>query len=331
MAYMTDLAPSQANLVVDVLSRHWRIKVSAIRTRFGVSRATWRVGQFYWLAQAEHVRFTDLSRQAKLLTPLNQYLKTERIPLSIPEIIASQAGDVLVDAAGYVWCLTHHLPCFHPAVDDAGVYPALTEGLARFHRIVRAFLNSESLDVPDDICVRTRQTIDRLTSEAFVAFTSDPREKHILQSAAAWLLPGLDSLERLPRQIVHGDWTSRNVLSQRDDREMHLTGVLDFEAMAWDPACVDVANTCSTLLMWSGLDRLEERIEGVVKTYEHSGGVDFEREDIHIAMLAHWFCHYSNWRDRVQRGEFGHEVKDRLCFRISSVLSYLANGGGGPH
>jgi Ser/Thr protein kinase RdoA (MazF antagonist) len=328
---MTDLGPAQENLVGDVLSRHWRIKEPTIRTPLGVSRATWRVGKFYWLAQAEHVRFAELSRQAKLLTQLNKYLNTESISLSIPEIIASRAGHVLVHDAGYVWCLTRHLPGFHPAVNDAGVYSALTEGLARFHRIVRAFPKSESLHVPDGICVRTRQTIDRLTSDAFVAFTSDPREEHILQSAAAWLLPRLDSLERLPRQIVHGDWTPRNVLFQRDDREMHLTGVLDFEEMAWDPVCVDVANTCSTLLMWSGLDRLEERIEDVVKTYEHSAGVEFEREDVHTAMLAHWFCHYWNWRDRLQSGEFGHEVKDRLCSRISSVLSYLADGGGVPH
>lgn len=328
---MTHLAPSQENLVGDVLSRHWRIKEPTIRASLGVSRATWRVGKFYWLAQAERVRIAELSRQAKLLTQLNQYLKTESIPLSIPEIVASEAGDVLVDDAGYVWCLTRHLPGFHPEVGDASVYPALTEGLARFHSIVRAFPKSESLDVPDGICVRTRQTIDRLTAEAFVAFTSDPREKHILPNAAAWLLPRLDSLERLPRQIVHGDWTPRNVLFQRHDREMHLTGVLDFEAMAWDPACVDVANTCSTLLMWSGLDRLEERIEGVLKTYEHSAGVDFDRKDIHTAMLAHWFCHYWNWRDRLQFGEFGHEVKDRLCFRISSVLSYLENGARASH
>lgn len=327
MAYMTDVAPSQADLVADILFRHWRIKELTLRTSLGVSRATWRVGKWYWLAQAEHVRFAELSRQAELLTHLGQYLEMEGIPLSVPEMKASQAGDLLVDDAGYVWCLTRHLPGFHPAADDAGVYLALTEGLARFHRVVRAFQKPESLHIPDGICVRTRQNIDRLATEKFVACTSDLRERDILQNAAAWLLPRLDGFERLPRQLVHGDWTPRNVLFQSDDRGMHLTGVLDFEAMAWDPACVDVANTCSTLLMWSGLDRLEERIEGVVKTYGRSAGVDLGRTDIHTSMLAHWFCHYWNWRDRLQFGEFGHEVRDRLCYRISSVLSYLANGG----
>lgn len=328
---MTDLGPSETNMVADVLSRHWRVEEPAIRTPLGVSRATWRVGKLYWLAQAEHVRFAELSRQAKLLTHLNQYLKIGGIPLSVPEIIASRTGDLLVVDFGYVWCLTRHLHGFHPAVDDAGAYSALAEGLARFHRIVRAFPKPESLHIPNGICVRARQNIDRFTGEAFVACTSDARERHILQNASAWLLPRLDGLERLPRQLVHGDWTPRNVLFQHDDRGMHLTGVLDFEAMAWDPACVDVANICSTLLMWSGLDRLEERIEGVVRTYKHSAGRDFERTDIHTATLAHWFCHYWNWRERLQFGEFGHEVKDRLCFRISSVLSYLANGGAVLH
>lgn len=331
MADMTGVASSQADLVADILSRHWQIKEPTIRSSLGVSRATWRVGKLYWLAQAERVRFAELSRQAELLTHLSQYLRAEGISLSIPEMKASQAGNLLVDDAGYVWCLTRHLPGFHPAADDAGVYLALTEGLARFHSVVRAFRKPESLHIPDGICVRTRQNIDRLATEKFVACTSEPRERHILQNAAAWLLPRLDSLERLPRQMVHGDWTPQNVLFQPDARRMHLTAVLDFEAIAWDPVCVDVANMCSTLLMWSGLDRLEERMEAVMRTYELSASVEVERSDTHTAMLAHWFCHYWNWRDRLRFGEFGHEVKDRLCFRISSVLSYLADGGGVSH
>jgi Ser/Thr protein kinase RdoA (MazF antagonist) len=323
---MADRSTSQANRVADVLAKHWRIKELAIRTHLGVSRATWRIGHHYWLSQAEHVRFAELSRQARLLFQLNRYLKSEHISLSVPEIVGIQNGDLVVTDAGYEWCLTRDLPGFHPEANEADIYPVLMEGLARFHRILRAFAQSESSDTPDGICVRTRQAIGRLGAEAFVAFTSDPGEKDVLQNAAAWLLPRLNGFEGLPRQIVHGDWTPRNVLFQRADQGMRLTGVLDIEALAWDPVCVDVANTCSTLLMWSGLDRLEERIEGVAETYERSAGVHLERMDIHTAMLAHWFCNYWNWRDRLQFGEFGHEVTGRLCLRISSVLSYLAKG-----
>jgi Ser/Thr protein kinase RdoA (MazF antagonist) len=209
------------------------------------------------------------------------------------------------------------------------MYPVLAEGLARFHRALRLFSEHQATSVADGICVRARQSIARLATERFVAFTPDPREEEVLQQAAAWLLPRLDRFEHLPRQIVHGDWTPRNVLFDRADQPVRLTGVLDFEALASDPVDVDLASICSTLLMWSGLDRLDERIASVLETYERSAGVHLERADLHTAALAHWLCHYWRWRDRLQFGEFGefgHEVKDRLCLRISSVLSYVSRG-----
>jgi hypothetical protein len=99
--------------------------------------------------------------------------------------------------------------------------------------------------------------------------------------------------------------------------------------MSWDPVHMDLANTCSTLLMWSGLDRIDERIANVLDTYERFTGVHLEQEDIRTAMLAHWLCHYWNWRDRLQHGEFGREVLERLCLRISAVLSYVSKGATG--
>jgi Ser/Thr protein kinase RdoA (MazF antagonist) len=328
---MADPASYHVDLVADVLAKHWGIKKKPKRTHLGVSRATWRIGPLYWLSQAESFRFTEMSRQANLQSQLHRYMKGENLTLMVPEIVRSHTGNLVVVEGGYVWCLTCDVPGFHPEAGDPTIYRVLTEGLARFHSVLRAFSQSESSQVSDGISVRTRQAIDRLNNDEFVPLTSDPREKDILQSAAAWLVPRLNGFELLPGQIVHGDWTPRNVLFQRVDQEIRLTGVLDLEAMAWDPACVDVANTCSTLLMWSGLDMLEERIEDVVETYERWAGVFLERKDIRTAMLAHWVCHYWNWRDRLQFGDFGHEVKGRLCRRISSVLSYLANPGSYPH
>ena len=156
-------------------------------------------------------------------------------------------------------------------------------------------------------------------------FTPDPEEEQVLWQASTWLLSRLDRLEHLPRQLVHGDWTPQNVLFSGTDRPNRLTGVLDFEAIAIDPIVVDVANICSTLLMWSGLDSLDERIASVLKSYEVSSGEHLELADIQTAMLAHWLCHYWSWRDRLQFGEFGQEVKQRLCLRIRSVFSYVSN------
>jgi hypothetical protein len=77
--------------------------------------------------------------------------------------------------------------------------------------------------------------------------------------------------------------------------------------------------------MWSGLDNIDERISGVLSTYEGLGGRRLERDHVFTAMLAHWLCHYWSWRDRLKHGGFGQEVKERLCFRIASVLDYVSN------
>jgi Ser/Thr protein kinase RdoA (MazF antagonist) len=317
---------SSANLVAKVLAKHWRISEPATRTHLGVSRATWRIGPLYWLSQAEQTRSAELFQQANLLFGLDHYLKSEDSSISVPEIVPSDCKSLVVVDGGYVWGLTRNLGGSHADVAAPGMYPVLTEGLACFHHALRTFSERQPTHAPDGICVRARQNIERLSPETFVAFTSYPHEKEVLQQASAWLLPRLDRFELLPRQLVHGDWTPRNVLFDRADQPIRLTAVLDFEAMSWDSVHVDLANTCSTLLMWSGLDRLEERIANVLDTYERAAGVHLEREDIHTAMLAHWLCHYWSWRDRLQHGEFGREVKERLCLRISSVLSYVSKG-----
>lgn len=315
---------SQANFVVEVLAKHWRVSEPAIRTRLGVSRATWQIGTHYWLSQAEQTRAAELFQQANLLSDLDCYLKNERCSIGVPEIVPSVGRRLIEVDRGYVRCLTRNLPGFHVDVADAEIYPALAEGLARFHRALRLFSEHQATSVANGICVRTRQSITRLTTQSFVAFTPDPSEEEVLRQAAAWLLPRMDRFEQLPRQIVHGDWTPRNVLFDRADHRVRLTGVLDFEALASDPVNVDLASICSTLLMWSGLDRLDERIASVLETYESFAGVHLERADLHTAALAHWLCHYWRWRDRLECGEFGHEVKERLCLRISSVLSYVS-------
>jgi Ser/Thr protein kinase RdoA (MazF antagonist) len=317
-------AVSHANLVAEVLAKHWRISESAIQTHLGVSRATWRIGPLYWLSQAEQTRSAELFPQTNLLSNLDRYLKSEHSSISVPEIVATDSGSLIVVDGGYTWCLTRNLRGFHVDVAAPGMYPILTDGLARFHHALSLFSERQSTPAPDGICVKARQNIDRLSRGTFVAFTSYPHEKEVLQQAAVWLLPRLNRFEFLPRQIVHGDWTPRNVLFDRADEPNSLTAVLDFEAMSWDPVQVDLANICSTLLMWSGLDRLDERIANVLDTYERTAGVHLEQQDIHTAMLAHWLCNYWSWRDRLQDGEFGHEVKERLCLRISSVLSYVS-------
>lgn len=322
---MTDLPERHLKLAAAVLAKHWCISQPAVRTDLGVSRATWRVGSHYWLTQAEQTRSVELFHQAEIVAALGRYLTSGHSSISVPEIVATNNAELAVEDLGYVWVLTRNLGGYHPDASDPETYPVITEGLARFHKALHHFSQHQPMHVPTGDCVKIRQNIERLSCETFVAFTSYPREKEVLARAAAWLLPRLHRFECLPRQLIHGDWTPRNVLFQRDDHQaLSLTGVLDFEAIAQDPIHVDLANTCSTLLMWSGLDRLDERVANVLETYERSAGVHLEREDIRTAMVAHWVCHYWNWRDRLRHAEFGREVQERLCLRISLVLSYVS-------
>jgi Ser/Thr protein kinase RdoA (MazF antagonist) len=161
----------------------------------------------------------------------------------------------------------------------------------------------------------------------FVPFTKYAEERDLLVRAGDWLLPRLREFESLPRQLIHGDWTPRNVLFSSTGDGVRLSAVLDFEAMAFDPVHVDVASTCSTLLMWSGLDCIDERIGRVLSIYEELSGHRLERRHVFTAMLAHWLCHYWSWRDRLKNGGLGQEVRERLCLRILSALDYVGNSG----
>lgn len=323
---MEGSAADHANFVAEILAKHWHIHEPPSPTHLGVSRATWRVGALYWLSQAEEARATEVFRQTKLVSDLDRYLRSHDLSISVPQPIASDHGNIVEVDGRYVWSLTRNISGLHVDVADPTIYTALAGELARFHHVLRMFSRHQPMNVTDGICVKTRQNITRLSQGPFVPFTPDPEEEQVLWQASTWLLSRLDRLEHLPRQLVHGDWTPQNVLFSGTDRPNRLTGVLDFEAIAIDPIVVDVANICSTLLMWSGLDSLDERIASVLKSYGVASGEHLELADIHTAMLAHWLCHYWSWRDRLQFGEFGQEVKQRLCLRIRSVFSYVSKG-----
>jgi Ser/Thr protein kinase RdoA (MazF antagonist) len=313
-------------LASEILMKHWRLGERPLRTDLGVSRATWRVGQEYWLSQSEEGRSPELIRRAEVLRRLGYFLRDRGLPISVPEIVPGFSGELVLNDRGYGWSLTRHIKGFHPESSIPEVYSALVEGLAQFHRALRLFWENHPNDVAQGISAKTRQHIKRLGLGALVPFTKYAKEEQVLACAAKWLLPRLDRFEQLPRQLIHGDWTPQNVLFGSQDQDSRLIAVLDFEEIGIDPVHVDVASICSTLLMWSGLDRPEQRIREVLRDYERFSENYLELEDVHTAMLAHWFCHYWNWRDRIESGGFRQDARERLCLRIASVLEYLKGG-----
>jgi hypothetical protein len=98
-------AGREPDLVAEFLEKHWRICEPAVRTDLGVSRITWRVGQRYWLCQSEQRRSAALLCQAQLLQRLRCFLEDEHLSISVPEIVASESGGLIVADCGYGWCI----------------------------------------------------------------------------------------------------------------------------------------------------------------------------------------------------------------------------------
>jgi Ser/Thr protein kinase RdoA (MazF antagonist) len=319
-----DAAERNSNVAFEILVKHWHIREHPLKTNLGVSRITWRAGHGYWLSQSDEARSAELIRQAALLQQLRCFLERNHLLFSVPEIVPAVGGELVVLDRGYGWSLTRHIEGYHPDSSKPEIYSALVEGLVRFHNALFLFRREGPIRMPAGISAQTRQSIRRLNLGAFVPFTDYSKEEEVLARAAEWLLPRLVHFEHLPRQLVHGDWTPQNVLFGSREHGVSVTAVLDFEQMRVDPVQVDVANVCSTLIMWSGLDRTEQRIREVLDTYERFSGYRLDPEHIYSAMLAHWFCHYWNWRDRIEQGGMGRNVKERLCLRIASALEFVS-------
>jgi Ser/Thr protein kinase RdoA (MazF antagonist) len=308
------------SLASRVLREQWGIYEHLEKTDLGVSREAWRVGQSYWLSQCELERLEPFVRESDHLQRLHHFLRNEKISIEVPEIVPDQRGQLVVNKSGWAWRLTHHLAGVHPDSHDPQIYSPLVGGLTRFHQALRLF-SQQSSGIPMGVCLKAQRFVQRFQTMSWRPFTGDQDEKELLERASRWLLPRLDHFESLPRQLTHGDWTPGNVLF--DSPVGRLSAVLDFESISIDPIHVDLSHTCSTLLMWSGLDRVGARIEEVIACYERLTTTRVELADIHTAMLAHWFCHYWNWRERLETRAQSHEVTKRLSLRIRVVLQFL--------
>jgi len=186
-------------------------------------------------------------------------------------------------------------------------------------RLHKAF-DSTSNQCPTcpDIVGRVRDRLSQLPNTiSRSSFTH--KERDILHEAAHWLKPRLDRLSTLPTRVVHGDWTPLNILIRHDG----WAGILDFEACGRGPAVLDFANMCSTLLMWSRLDNISERIAALVLSFEEKTDVAIGLDIVHISMLTHWFGNYFDWRERESTDE-NTEVVRRLLGRIETVLHFAA-------
>jgi Ser/Thr protein kinase RdoA (MazF antagonist) len=281
-----------------------------------VSRATWKVQQGFWLTCCYPERGVEFRKECDLLRALGDTVTAHpELLLTVPSLVPTRSGDVVPTHSRFLWRLTRHLDGFHPPANDPATYDLMVNILVRLHQAFD-FSSTEGADYPNilqRVCDRIRVLPHTLSGPSF-----EQHERDTLHEAANWLSLRLDRLAALPARVVHGDWTPSNVLIRRDG----WVGILDFEECRLGPAVLDFANICSTLLMWSGLDNISERMGALVRSIGEKSAVPIGPEIVHIAMLAHWFGQYSEWRERELTPE-NNEVVRRLVGRIETVLKFV--------
>jgi Ser/Thr protein kinase RdoA (MazF antagonist) len=297
------------------LSNLWGIESPVERTTLGVSRTTWRVADGFWLTGCEAEREAAFRRECNLLQVLDASVKADpELRLIVPDLIPTRSGDVVSSHSGLLWRLTHHIEGVHPSPHDPATYEVMVNLALRLHEAFDAIV--DPCPACPDFVGGVRERLWHLP-ETLSGSLLQQKERDVLHEAADWLKPKLDRLSALPTRIVHGDWTPLNVLIRRDG----WAGILDFEACRRGPAVLDFANICSTLLMWSSLDRIPERMAVLVSAIQEKTGLPIDMNIVQIAMMTHWFGHYFEWQQR-ERTNANAEVARRLLGRIETVLQF---------
>jgi aminoglycoside phosphotransferase (APT) family kinase protein len=147
--------------------------------------------------------------------------------------------------------------------------------------------------------------------------TDDPSERDDVMGMAAWLNTRLDALDQAPRQLVHGDWATPNLLMSTGDPAV-IIAVLDWQFAMIGPAIFDLAQAASTVLMWSSLPDKARVIREILARYED----DAQSRLLGVAMGAFWFWNYWGDRDLLEREPRAKAAMNRQPDRLRTVLAF---------
>jgi Ser/Thr protein kinase RdoA (MazF antagonist) len=191
--------------------------------------------------------------------------------------------------------------------------------LAEVHAVLQSV--PHSLKVREFGAVeRAREFMAAYGKASFQPATQDARELLAVSAMVEWLAPRMGELVSLPRQLIHGDWTPPNIKILAPG-----WGVLDWEFSRIDPAVMDLAQSCITILIWSGLDGPAEHISKLVETYNAHSGREVSMDSVQTAMAAYWLQNYGHWRSRQETvGGFEDVVADQPG-RLLAIAEFVTS------
>lgn len=302
-----------------VLRDHWRIDIAPARAASGASRNTWRVDSAFWLSHSDATEEASFRREAQLLQALPALLAARKACWRIPGVVPTVSGETIAVTRDGVWRLAQHLPGDQPDMREAETYPQLARMLAEVHAVLQSV--PHALKVREFGAVeRARAFVAAYATASFQPATDDAREGLAVGAIVEWLAPRIGELSSLPKQLIHGDWTPPNIKVLAPG-----WGVLDWEFSRIDPAVMDLAQSCITILIWSGLEGPAEHISKLVETYSAFSGREVSLGSVQTAMAAYWLQNYGHWRSRQETvGGFEDVVADQPG-RLLAIAEFLTS------
>jgi aminoglycoside phosphotransferase (APT) family kinase protein len=158
--------------------------------------------------------------------------------------------------------------------------------------------------------------LDRSLSDAWEPVASDVPERAVVCEAAEWLRPRTARLAEAPQQLVHGDWSTPNLLF--DVNGTATVGVLDWQLNSVGPVISDIAQAVAGVLMWSELDA-KPVVDAIFDAY----GDGADRRLLGAALLSYRLRNYWLLRDELALDYRHQEAVDRQGDRLRTVMDYV--------
>jgi Ser/Thr protein kinase RdoA (MazF antagonist) len=281
----------------------------------GDGRRTWRVGHELWLTASHDAG--ALGRENSLLARLGPVLDESNALFTVPAPQPAADGELTFMCDGLGWRATRHISGRRPDDDVLDTYRQSANTLRRLHEILRL--------LPDDSAVamsvtdQSRGVVAHVLGSDWETVTNDPSERHDVIQMARWLATRLDALDQVPRQLVHGDWATPNLVMSPDD-PLRIVAVLDWQFAMIGPTVGDLAQVqaASSVLMWSSFRNKSLVIREILDVY----GDHRQSRLLGVAMGAFWFWNYWRGREELQREPRARSAMNRQPARLRTVLTF---------
>jgi Phosphotransferase enzyme family len=306
-------------LAQQVAGRGWGRREELSPPHLGLNRLTWKVGDDLWLTGIDEDRADLLERENRLLHEVRSACAASTVQFDVPQVVPTVDGDDVIRHGGRAYRATANIPGVRPDANRAETYRGSTLALRHVHTLLREI--PPELGVLPPALIEVGELLNHCLTDDWAPVTTDPSEPALVGAVAEYLAPRLARLEDAPQQLIHGDWSTPNLLVDSTNTG-HVVAVLDWQLCSVGPVIADIAQAASGALMFADV-AVEPIVDSIFATY----GAGADRRLLGPAMAAYWFRNYWWSREEARRDERLRVGLDRQPGRLRSVLQYAESLG----